>query len=108
MSRSFIRKIPGVVAISHESGRPSLGTKSHGSISRVRALHAREIPRRAIYRLAALEQQDTGHGKMRRKGISIIAREEPIDVRSIALAPFVPTTSPRVSRWDPAVCLAGS
>lgn len=70
-------------ALSHEGGgRPSLRTKSHGSISRVRARHAREIPRRAIYRLTAFEQQDTGYGKMRWKGISIIARGEPIDVHS--------------------------
>ena len=49
------------------------------------------------------KQQDTGHGKMRRKGISIIAREEPIDVRSIASA-SVCSDHPVC----PAVCLAGS
>jgi len=38
-------------AFSQIHGCPSLGTKSHGSISRVKAFHAREISERCQYRL---------------------------------------------------------
>lgn len=48
--RSFVYKIPGRYfrcnAFSQIHGCPSLGTKSHGSISRAKALHACEISER--------------------------------------------------------------
>lgn len=48
---SFIRKMPRfrLGVLSREGSRPSFGTKSHGSISRVRGRHAREILRCTIY-----------------------------------------------------------
>lgn len=53
--RSFVYKIPGRYfrcnAFSQIRGCPSLGTKSHGSISRAKALHAREISKRCQYGL---------------------------------------------------------
>lgn len=53
--RSFVYKIPGHYfrcnAFSQIRGCPSLGTKSHGSISRAKALHAREISKRCQYGL---------------------------------------------------------
>lgn len=82
---SFIRKMPRfrLGVLSREGSRPSFGTKSHGSISRVRGRHAREILRCTIYIYIDSRATRTTrycHGKMRRKEISIIARGEPIDI----------------------------